>query len=560
MRVRQTKDRRPLLIAAVFALLFASGVHLWPAVHTQICPSILVVSSNEKYQLMKELARDYSSKHPWAWSGCGPKVEVDRVASGVAEDRLRKGWTGNRQPDVWAPAANTWVLLLKYHLARDHTYNLVPDLEYPSIAKSPLVVAMPKPMAAAIGWPKVKPRWKDLFQFAQDPKGWSRFGQPAWGAFHLGKTDPGKSTSGLHSMIATYFAATGKLTDLTTRDLEVQATHDFAAAVEKSVSHYAPTVGDFLDILAGADDPTGYISALAVEEQEVVNYNNGGHNDPGEFPKVPLTAVYPADGTLLADHPFVVLQAPWVTEAKRRTATAFMDWLRASAQQRQFQEKGFRDHEGAAGSSLQTEEGISAGRPNFLNPPDQEVIAAIQEKWQEVRKPAKILILLALADGSQLQYVKAGVAALSSKDEVAVWALAPDKKLKKLDVTGLSVGSKEVLLAVGSAPTGRGPVPLYTTIRDAHRFLKANADPERINAIVVIVANLDDNLGTRLIDLQREVFSARTEATGTPVRIYAVTLEGSSREALLKIEKASGGVASSSEDPADAIQIALANF
>jgi Ca-activated chloride channel family protein len=338
----------------------------------------------------------------------------------------------------------------------------------------------------------------------------------------------------------------------------VQATKDFAAAVEKSVSHYAPTVGDFLEILAGADDPGGYISALAVEEQEMFSYNRGGHSH-GDLPKVTLTAVYPADGTLFADHPYVVLRAPWANDAKKKAALDFMEWLLAPGQQAQFQDAGFRNQYGEAGDALQYEAGISPGPVKFNSPPQPEVIAAIQNSWQSVRKSARILILLVLADEAQREYVKTDVRSLSSKDEVGVWALAPAKGLSKLDVTRLSDSSDEVLRAVQAAPAGIGRVPLYAAIRDAYRYLNGQADPEKINAIVVIAANLDDDSGPRLIELQREVSSARA---ATPVRIYAVTLKGSSQDDLLKIEKASGGVVvdSSSEGPADAIQIALANF
>jgi Ca-activated chloride channel family protein len=557
MQVKPERDRRPLLIAAVFALLFASGLGAWPSVQAQVCPSILVASSNEKYPLMDSLAKEFSSSYPASWSGCGPSVKVAKVASGDAERLLSDGWTGAGRPDVWSPAAYTWVLLLKHHLKMRHQFDLVPDTQYPSIATSPLVVAMPREMATAIGWPKVKPSWKDLFLFAQDARGWGQFGKPTWGAFRLGKTDPGKSTSGIHSMIATYYAATGKLMDLTLDDLENQATHDFAVGVEKSVSHYAPTVGSFLDYLAIADDPNGYISALAVEEQEVFHYNRGGHSGTGQLPRVSLEAISPSDGTLAADHPFVILHWPWVGPAKQKLATAFLAWLLMEDQQKKFFDEGFRDRLGNAHKTLANEVGISAKRPTILDPPDQAVVAAVQKKWLEIRKSARILILLALADASQRDYVRDGVKALSGKDAVAVWALR-GKTLSTLPPTSLDEpGRAQVLRAIGSAPTARAAVPLYATIREGYRFLKGQFDPARINAIVVIAANSDDGSGPSVIELQREV---RTEPTGSPIRIYTVALKGSSRSQLETIERASGGVAFSSDDPGDAIRTALANF
>ncbi len=84
----------------------------------------------------------------------------------------------------------------------------------PSDAKpfmvTPLVIAMPKPMADALGYPATPIGFGDLLALAQDPDGWASKGHPEWGAFKLGKTNPNFSTSGLSATIAQYYAATGK--------------------------------------------------------------------------------------------------------------------------------------------------------------------------------------------------------------------------------------------------------------------------------------------------------------------------------------------------------------
>ena len=139
MQVTPGHDRRPLLIAAVFALSLVAGLGAWPTVHGQLCPSILIASSNEKYELMRDLAKDYSGTHRGPWSECGPAVTVERVASGDAERLLAQGWIGEGRPDVWSPAASTWVELLRYHRP-----GIVPSGQAAVIARSPLVIAMPE--------------------------------------------------------------------------------------------------------------------------------------------------------------------------------------------------------------------------------------------------------------------------------------------------------------------------------------------------------------------------------------------------------------------------------
>ena len=91
---------------------------------------------------------------------------------------------------------------------------------------TPLVIAMPKPMAEALGYPTKPLGFSDIIALANDPQGWAAFGHPEWGPFRLGKTNPNFSTSGLNFTIAQYYAATGKTRDLTLEDLaspDVQA-------------------------------------------------------------------------------------------------------------------------------------------------------------------------------------------------------------------------------------------------------------------------------------------------------------------------------------------------
>jgi len=79
----------------------------------------------------------------------------------------------------------------------------------PSLARSPLVIGMPKPMACCHGWPARPIGGRNFFTRSRST-GWSSFGHPEWAIFRLGKTNPLNSTSGLHALIAAYFAASGR--------------------------------------------------------------------------------------------------------------------------------------------------------------------------------------------------------------------------------------------------------------------------------------------------------------------------------------------------------------
>ena len=91
-----------------------------------------------------------------------------------------------------------------------------------------------------------------------------------------------------------------------------------------------------------------YTSAVAVEEKSIIDYNSGnpdGELAPGETPrppKVPLVAVYPKEGTLYSDNPFMVLDAEWVTEEQKQAAALFEDYVQQPENQACVLEYGFR--------------------------------------------------------------------------------------------------------------------------------------------------------------------------------------------------------------------------
>jgi Ca-activated chloride channel family protein len=246
---------------------------------------------------------------------------------------------------VWSPAATTWVTLLERHRGEA---GLPPNVlaGAPPIARSPLVIAMPEPMAKALGWPVQNVTWAEIFSLAQDPRGWGRYNHPEWGPFRLAKTNPFVSTSGLHTLLATYEAA---FQTSGTRDLNDERVRASVRGVESSVVHYGDTVSTFLKNLADADDRNevfDYVSAIAMEEKQIWDYNNGNPefrlSNTRQLPIFRLVALYPVEGTYVADHPFVVINESWVDDRERRAAAAFVDYLRSNAVQLRFQQEGFR--------------------------------------------------------------------------------------------------------------------------------------------------------------------------------------------------------------------------
>ena len=223
--------------------------------------------------------------------------------------------------------------------------------DFVSFQLTPLVIAMPGPMAEALGWPEEPLGFADILALSQDPEGWAAYGHPEWGEFRLGKTNPNFSTSGLSALIGQAYAANAKTEGLSLEDLAKPTTDEFARQIESAVVHYGDTTLTFLNNWYRADqrgNPYGYVSAVAVEEKSVLDYNSGnpdGVLQEGEEPRpprVPLVAIYPEEGTLYSDNPLYVLDADWVDDDEAAGAQQFIDFLGQPENQEQILRYGFR--------------------------------------------------------------------------------------------------------------------------------------------------------------------------------------------------------------------------
>ena len=108
--------------------------------------------------------------------------------------------TNGPRPVIWSPASG-WAAIVNEEVGR----TLAPAGR--PFMQTPLVIAMPQPMAEALGYPETPIGFTDIAALANDPEGWAKYGHPEWGQFKLGKTNPNFSTSGLNFTVAEYYSA-----------------------------------------------------------------------------------------------------------------------------------------------------------------------------------------------------------------------------------------------------------------------------------------------------------------------------------------------------------------
>ncbi|MEA3019002.1 MAG: Ca-activated chloride channel [Actinomycetota bacterium] len=563
------------------------------------CEVIDVAVSSEKIALLQDLAKTFNaSKDAKLTKGC-EFIRPYSKASGGAATLLAEGWpdeaSNGKRPEAWSPASSAWAAIVNQQLKNKGEKPIATDFK--PFMLTPLTIAMPKPMADALGYPKTPIGFADILALARDPAGWGKFGHPEWGPFRLGKTNPNFSTSGLSALIAQYYAAVGKTQGLSLEDLALPNVVDFAKGVESAVVHYGDITPTFLNNLYRNDQRGAsltYVSAIAVEEKSVIDYNTGnpdGVLDPGEEPRpprVPLVAIYPKEGTLFSDNPFIVLDAPWVTASQKEGAKRFSDYIQRPENQARVLKFGFRpgNPSVAIGAPITAANQVDATQPKTtLQVPAPDVMLEVLNRWAQQRKPAKVLLLI---DVSGSMGDPAGSTGDTKLDLAKRAAIAALDQFKAEDQVGLRIFSTDIskaaptdyvdLVPFGQISQNREAIatkirslvptqgtPLYTATRDSYRLLQKEYDPARINALVLLTdgRNEDPNNGD-LRGLLAELTSANEGQSSRPVRIFPIAYGADSDLATLKqMAEATNAAAYDASDPASITKVftaVISNF
>ncbi len=556
------------------------------------CVALEVAVSPEKFTIVSELATAFNRSSEARVEGQCVVARVQRKSSGGAAQLLVDGWpdpsTNGPQPVVWSPAASGWGAIVNHRAGR-----AVAPPGRPFMV-TPLVIAMPKPMADALGYPATPIGFADIVELAKDPRGWARFGRPEWGPFRLGKTNPNFSTSGLNFTVAQYYAATG-----TTRDLSVEAlgrpeADAFARGVESAVVHYGDTTLTFLNNWYRADARgTGltYASAVAVEEKSILDYNAGnpdGILDPGEVPKppkVPLVAIYPKEGTLYSDNPFFVLDAPWVSARQRSAAAVFQTYVLRPENQTRVLAAGFRPGNPAVAvaAPIVPTNGVDPTKPTaVLEVPAPAVLAAVLDRWAEQRKAARVLLVLDVSGSMGDEAVPgSGESKLDLAKRAAISSLGQFKDDDEVGLrifsTGLTKNPTEQwldLVPVGPiGPQREGlrsrisslvPVqgtPLYDVTAASYTTMVDGYDAAKINAVVLLTDGRNED-GKRsddpaqLTGLLQELQVGAEGARTRPVRVFTIAYgKDADLTVLRQIAEASNAASYDASNPATIEQV-----
>ncbi len=503
--------------------------------------TVSIVYGSEKQAWLEPLVQQFNDARNK--TSDGKTITVEATAMGSIES-VRGIIEGTLQPTVWSPASSVYIPVANSEWKKSHTDDLVTGTPK-DLVLSPVVIAMWRPMAQALGWPDKALGWEDIAQLATSEEGWSAYGHPEWGQFKFGHTHPAYSNSGIVSIIAEAYAGLGKQRGLTEADLKSTELKDFMTNVESSVIHYGTSTGFFGERMF--ERGPSYLSAAVLYENLIVAQETKRIN--GQSSQIPVVAIYPKEGTFWSNHPYAVLNTSWVTAEQKEAAGLFETFLLDKPQQLKSLEFGFRpaDPSIPLTAPLDTQHGVDTNQPQtILEIPSAPVIEGIQALWQQTKKPVDLIVTMDIsgsmrgdkitsARSSLMQFVQK----VDDRDRLRI-DLFNDSISTLTPLTPIGEKRQQVLDSV-SGIFEQNSTSLYDAVLKAYQDMQIEGDPNHIRAIVVLSDGADTVSTATLEEVVRQIQTAQGEG-GNAIKIFTIAFgEDADADILKSIADPSGG-------------------
>jgi Ca-activated chloride channel family protein len=484
---------------------------------------------SEKEDWIKNVTAAFNQEDHKTAAGKFIRVEAIPMGSGDLIDELVQG---TRHADLASPASAAFIKLGNVESRTKTGKDLIGPTD--NLVISPVVIAMWKPMAEALGWPAKPLGWSDILDRAADARGWGAYNHPEWGPFRFGHTSPESSNSGLISILAEAYAATGKKAGLTLQDVNDEKTAKFIAGIEQSVVHYGSSTGFFAKKMF-SNGPQ-YLSAAVMYENMVIESYSPSYQVP-----FPVVAIYPKDGTFWSDHPVGIVNREWVTAEKRDAAKVYIDYLLAKPQQEKAIPYGFRpgSTDVAPAAPIDPAHGVDPREPKTtLEVPSTEVMDAVLKSWHVNKKHADVTLVFdtsgSMKEDHKIENARDGalqlVQNMSNDDLFSLLPFSNEPAIARSHES-LRTARNDVQQSInGLYPSGG--TALYDAIDMAYRdqMQRGGESAGRITAIVVLTDGADRDSRMKLDDLLNEI---RFDNERRTIRVFTIAYGGDARKDVL---------------------------
>jgi ABC-type glycerol-3-phosphate transport system substrate-binding protein len=340
---------------------------------------VRMVYGTEKEAWLQAAAEQFTAENPTI---NGRPVEIELQGSGSREmvtDIIQE----NIQPTVISPASFIQIELLRdewqtrngsaiFHEGDDAPQELV---------ITPLVVVAWEDRAEALSLNDPNQLWQNLHDVLADDEGWAAFGHPEWGLAKFGQTNPETSNSGIQALVLMAYGYHDKSADLTNADILDSDFQTWLDDIQDSVSEFPDSTGTLMDDVVRFG-PSKYHFVIVYENLAIENIETA-QGRGGDI------QIYYPPANILSEHPYAILNAPWVTPEEREAAAMFRDFLLSEEIQRSaLVDYGFRPANTAIGYDIEgspftrfAEYGIQQDIAQAVEIPPAQVLNEIINWW-----------------------------------------------------------------------------------------------------------------------------------------------------------------------------------
>jgi Ca-activated chloride channel family protein len=396
---------------------------------------------------------------------------------------------------------------------------------------SPIVLGVKTSKAKALGWdkPEAAPTWTDIAREA------------GAGHFRFAMSNPTSSNTGFSAILGLASAVAGKGDALELGDIDKATLTAFAKAQS---------------LTAGS---SGWLADAYVREQDkldgMVNYASVLHamNQGGKLQEA-LVLIYPKDGVITADYPFML-----VNPAKRAEYDKVVAYLKSEPFQRAMTVATFRQPVlGSVASALPKHNYFELAFPAKL-----DVVDGLLEAYlDEFRRPADSTYVVdvsgSMDSGGRIQQLRAALAGMAGQDATLSGRFARFHNRERVAITTFSseihdrqswqlgtdrVANDNSLKAISGFAEqlqAGGGTAIYSAVVDAYQdALRRQAkQPDRVYSIVLMTDG-ENNEGLSLEQFSQ--WYAGLPADQRHIRIFAIQFGEARREELEALTGPSGG-------------------
>jgi len=411
-------------------------------------------------------------------SGVPIFVEYRIIESGQAIVNMA---SGESAPDLWIPDDMVWTDVLADQGIEVFTEDCT------SVAESPLVIAMWRPIAEALGWPGRELGWLDVGSLAADPSAWDYYSGGQFGdSLRLGHTHPGLSASGTGTLLSLVQAAQSKTEAVDPEEISLPIVQASVGAFEAAVSWFSSSTEGLAQTMRsrGSD----FLGAAIIYESTVYEYG---------FGDMDIVPIYPLEGTYIATNPACINSS--ASDEKSQAAKIFRDYLLSEDGQRIAYEHGFRNPQSTelTQSPLEEYAYFDFNQPDrVFESPSVDSVYAAQDLWQSARKNVNLVMLIDVSGsmrGGKLRSVQDAavqfIEQLGKDDYISIITFANETYIL-VEHLNVEEGQDLAIEAIRNLSAG-GNTPLYDALGDGAMTIDRHSSSQISNALVVLTDGMD---------------------------------------------------------------------